>query len=123
MTRGTGLRRPGEGGFSLVELMVVLVFISIGVLALSSVQVTSFTDVYATGRYTRALDLAQTRMETARAVGYSLAQSDSGSVDGFTWLCLVDSGGVALKRVTTTVSWTDKRGARSVRLMNLISAR
>lgn len=123
MTRGTGLRRPGEAGFSLVELMVVLVFISIGILALSSVQLTSFTDVYATGRHTRALDLAQTRMETARAVGYTSAQSDSGAVDGFAWLCLVDSGGVALKRVATTVSWVDKGRTRSVRLMSLISAR
>jgi prepilin-type N-terminal cleavage/methylation domain-containing protein len=123
MKTGTDMLRPRESGFSLVELMVVLVFIAIGILALSGVQTGSLTDVYATGRYTRALDLAQTRMETARAVGYTLAQSDSGAVDGFTWLCLVDSGGVAMKRVTTTVSWADNRRARSVRLMSLISSR
>jgi Tfp pilus assembly protein PilV len=123
MTRGTDLPRPSEGGFSLVELMVVLVFIAVGVLAISGVQTSSFTDVYASGRYTSALDLAQTRMETARALGYTLAQSDSGAVGGFTWLCLVDSTGVALKRVTTTVSWVDRSGARSVQLVSLLSAR
>jgi Tfp pilus assembly protein PilV len=103
--------------------MVVLVFIAVGVLALTRVQTQSFTDVYSTGRHTRALDVAQQRMETARAAGYALAQSDSGTTDGFAWRCIVDSADVAMKRVTTTVSWTDKSGPRSVQLVSLLSDR
>lgn len=123
MTSATDLRpRLDQGGLTVVELMVVLVFIAIGILALSGVQTRSFTDVYSTGRQTRALDLAQMRMETARAAGYA-AVSDSGAVDGFTWFCVVDSADVALKRVTTTVSWVDAQVPRSVQLVNLLSSR
>jgi prepilin-type N-terminal cleavage/methylation domain-containing protein len=123
MKRNANGRLSPEAGFSLVELMIVLVFIAIGIMALSAVQTSSFTDVYSSGMYTRALDLAQTRIETARAVGYSLAQADSGTVGSYNWVCLVDSAGVSLNRVTATVSWVDKSGPRSVRLVSLLSDR
>jgi len=112
-----------ERGLTLVELMVVVVFLAVGILTLTLVQTHSFRDVYGTGLHTRALDIAQLQLETARSAGFTLAQSDSGVTGGFTWRCDVDSVDVALRRVTATVSWTDKGATRSVRLMDLLSAR
>ena len=116
-------RNPNEKGLTLVELMAALVFIAIGILALSRVQTFSFTDVYSTGRHTRALDVAQMQMETARAAGYLGARSDSGVVEGFAWVTRVDSAGAGLRRVTTSLSWVDRRSPRSLQLVSLVSAR
>lgn len=113
-----------ETGLTLLELMVVLVFISIGILALSFVQSHSLVDIHQTGRHTRALDLAEMQLETARAAGYILVQPDSGVTDGFNWRTDVDSLGTPfLRRVTTTVSWAEAGTARSVRLLTLLSSR
>jgi prepilin-type N-terminal cleavage/methylation domain-containing protein len=111
-------------GISLIELMVVLVVVAIGVLALSAVQTRSSTDVYATGRETRALQVAQMRMELARNAGFALAVSDSGTADGFAWRTVVDSADVGLRRVRVTVQWTNnKRRLRTIQLNNLMAQR
>ncbi len=112
-----------DRGISLVELMVVLVVVAVGVLALSGVQTRSSADVYATGRHARAVQLAQLRMEVARGAGFALAQSDSGTADGFAWRTVVDSAGIGLRRVRVTVAWTDHGAARDVRLNNLLAKR
>ena len=118
-------RRPRAGceGVTLVELMVVLVIIAIGLLALSGVQTRSSRDVDATGRSSRALNLAENRMEVVRAAGFTQAQSDSGVSAVFTWNAQVTAVDPYLKRVTVTVSWLEKGEARSVQLNNLVSSR
>ena len=112
-----------EAGISLVELMVVLVIVGIGVLSLSAVQTRSSTDVYSTGRQTRALQLAQTRMELARGAGFALAVSDTGSADGFQWQSVVDSAGIGLRRVRVSVTWRDQGRPRAIELDNLLAQR
>ena len=116
--------RPSSAGVTLVELMIVLVVIAIGVLALSGVQTRSSRDVYATGRRTRALAVAQTELEVARIPGYTLIPSDTtGTSDGFVWRTQVDTVAIDLDRVTVTVSWSEKGTPDSLKLMDLISAR
>jgi Tfp pilus assembly protein PilV len=110
-------------GVSLIEIMFVLVIVSIGILALSGVQTTSTKDVDYTNRRTRAVAVAQTRLEIDRSLGYTLAVSDTGQTDGFNYLGRVDSVDVDLHRVTMTVSWTEKGVPDSVRLITLLSAR
>lgn len=116
-------RERDQRGFTLIELMVVVVFVAVGILTLSLVQTRSFKDVYRTGMHTRALDVARLHLETARSAGFTLAASDSGVTGGFNWNCQVDSVDVGLRRVTSTVLWTDGSVARSVRLVDLLSAR
>lgn len=110
-------------GFTLVELMIALVVIAIGVMALSGVQTRSSRDVYATGRSTRALALAQQRIEIKRAGGYAAAVTDSGQQDNFEWIARVDSAGIDLKSIDVTVTWPEQMQTQSVRLTTLISAR
>jgi prepilin-type N-terminal cleavage/methylation domain-containing protein len=121
--RNLSLPHGDEAGVTLIEIMVVLVVVSVGVLALSGVQMRSSADVYSTGRHTRALQVAQQRIEIARGGGFALAVSDSGTTDGFAWRTLVDSADVGLRRVRVSVNWTDKRQARSVQLNDLVAQR
>ena len=116
--------RPYSAGVTLVELMIVLVVIAVGVLALTGVQTRSSTDVYATGRRTRALAVAQTQLEIARVSGYRLVPSDTTATsDGFVWRTRVDTVGIDLDRLTVTVSWSEKGTPDSLQLIDLLSAR
>ena len=112
-------------GVTLIELMIVLVVISIGLLALSGVQTSSSRDVDATGRHSHAIQLATNQMEIARAAGYTLVQADSGVSVPFSWKTTwtenpADPG---LKQVVVAVTWTEKGNPRSVRLEDLLSSR
>jgi len=113
----------GSAGVTLVEVMVVLVILAVGILALSAVQTRSSSDVYATGRSTRALALAQAQLENARASGFDLLAPGSGVVDNMNWTTQVDSLSPDMRQVTVTVTWADAENTRSLRLDTLMSDR
>jgi prepilin-type N-terminal cleavage/methylation domain-containing protein len=124
VTSPSGPSRGSDcAGVTLIELMFVLVIIAVGILALSGVQTRSSTDVYSTGRRTRAVAVAQTQMEIARGLGFALATPDSGQTDGFDWRTDVDSLDVGLHRLRVTVSWTERETPSSVQFTNLLSTR
>lgn len=112
-----------SAGFTLIELMIVLVVVSLGILALSGLQTTAERDVYATGRRTSAVALAQSRLELERSLGYGSAAADSGQSSIYSWNTRVDSVGVGLQQVLVAVTWTDQGQAKQVQLVDLISAR
>ncbi len=112
-----------EAGFTLIELMVALVIIAIGVMTLSGVQTTSSRDVYSTGRRTRALALAEERIEIARSAGYTNAVSDSGQVGPLNWVTHINTADVELKRASVVVSWTEQNRPDSVQLVTLLALR
>jgi prepilin-type N-terminal cleavage/methylation domain-containing protein len=112
-----------QRGVTLIELMVVIAFVAVAILALSSVQTQSYRDVDNTGRRTRALELASSQMEVVRAAGYTLAASNAGTSGNFAWSTAVTQADVDLKQVTVTVTWTERGLPTSVRLVNLISSR
>jgi prepilin-type N-terminal cleavage/methylation domain-containing protein len=115
--------RRDEAGVTLVELMIVLVMIAVGILALSAVQTRSSSDVYNTGRNTRALALAQSQMETVRAAGFTAAISDSGVSDGFNWWTRLTPLSTDLDQIDVTVTWTENGTQQALKLTNLLSDR
>jgi prepilin-type N-terminal cleavage/methylation domain-containing protein len=117
------VRKSDSAGVTLVELMIVLVIVAIGIMTLSGVQTRSSSDVYSTGRRTRALAVAQTQIEVARSLGYLGAVPDSGLTDGFNWRTEVDSVDFGLLRARVTVTWAESGTPSSVQLVNLMSAR
>lgn len=115
--------RPASAGFSLVELLIAIVVISIGVLALSAVQTQSSRDVFAEGRQAGALALAQERIESVRAGGYAGAVADTGQAGSYSWITAVDDISLELREVTVTVTWNQGATPRSLMLQTLIADR
>jgi prepilin-type N-terminal cleavage/methylation domain-containing protein len=112
-----------EGGFSLVELMVALVILTIGLLPLAFVQTRAGQDVFDSGRYTEALTIAQLQMEETKSLGFGAAATDTGTVDSYTWVRDVQNVGQGLDQVTVSVTWNERGDPRTVRLINRISFR
>jgi prepilin-type N-terminal cleavage/methylation domain-containing protein len=116
-------RRHQEDGFSLVELMVALVILTIGLLPLAFVQTRAQQDVFDSGRYTEALTIAQLQMEEAKAMGFGAAPTDTGAVDNYTWIRDVQNVDTGLDQITVSVTWNERGDPRTVRLINQISFR
>jgi prepilin-type N-terminal cleavage/methylation domain-containing protein len=113
-----------NAGFSLVELMVVLVILTIGLLPLALVQTRAQQDVFESGQFSEALHVAQMQMEEVKSQGFNNAASDSGMVDNvYSWRTNVNNIGTGLNRVTVQVSWNEKGQIRNVQVVDLMSFR
>jgi len=109
MTRHTHTQ-PNNAGFSLVELMVVLVILTVGLLPLALVQTRAQQDVFESGQFSEAVQVANLQMESAKSLGFGNAAADSGVADGvYTWNRQVQpvGGTTGLDQITVTVSWNE----------------
>jgi len=111
-------------GFSLVELMVVLVILTIGLLPLALVQTRASEDVTESGHFTDAVRVAELQMESAKALGFGNIPVDSGTVDGFyTWSRQVNNVSLGLDQIVVGVVWNEKGDRRTISVRDMISFR
>ena len=113
-----------NAGFTLVELMVVLVILAVGMLPLALVQTRAQQDVFEAGQFTTAVNLAQLQMESTKSVGFANAVSDSGMTNGiYNWNTQVTPVSIGLNQITVTVTWNEKGDQRNLALTNLITVK
>jgi len=112
-----------SAGFSLVELMVVLVILAIGLLPLALIQTRAQQDVFESGQYTEALHVAQLQMEQAKSQGFGNAVTDSGLVDVYTWRATVANVSFGLDQIVVEVEWNEKGRQRNIQIMDRLSFR
>jgi len=113
-----------NGGFTLIELMVVLVILTIGLLPLALVQTRAQQDVFESGQFSDAVQVAQLQMESAKALGFGNIPVDSGTVDGvYAWDRQVQNVSLGLDQITVNVNWMDKGDAQTVAITDMISFR
>jgi prepilin-type N-terminal cleavage/methylation domain-containing protein len=115
--------RPDRGGFTLIEIMVVMVVLVIGILPLAMVQTRASEDVRQSDRFTQAITLAQEQLEQMKGEGFGNAVPDSGSVGEVDWQSRVTLVSFGLERLEVEVSWRDRRGDRSLVLADMVSVR
>ncbi|MBU8869724.1 MAG: prepilin-type N-terminal cleavage/methylation domain-containing protein [Gemmatimonadales bacterium] len=122
MTRGhIGL--PGREGFSLVEILMVLLILSIGILPVVIIQHRSRQEISESDRYTQAITIAQSQMERIKGQGFGTAAPDSGAQGQVNWVCSVTNIGVGLDRIEITARWQGDRGQETLTIADLVSMR
>jgi prepilin-type N-terminal cleavage/methylation domain-containing protein len=107
----------GKKGFSLIEVLICLVFLSIGLLAIASLQVTSVRGNFFSNNLMQATYVAQDGLEILRArplPPYSFDSdpllsvgnhSISGTVFNRSYIIANDANGY--KKITYAVTWND----------------
>ena len=124
-------RSTAQGGFTIIEVMIALVVLSVGVLALlgSSAMVTRMIGA---GRHsTEAVEVANSRMEQLRRAAYSTtppcthAQFAGGtsSGTGFTETWVITAAPNDVRVVSDTVTYATTRGQRPFVLTTRILCR
>lgn len=117
-------------GFTLMEILVALVILSVTLLALAGLMVRTTRNNSFGGHMTEAATFAQDKLEEFRAIGWVKIPPNTTGVDkptGASGIAYTRNWGVApnpvngdLREITVTVNWTDQTN-RSIRLFSVIS--
>jgi len=131
-------RSKRESGFTLLEVLIAFILVSIGLIALAAIYPNTISNVRDTARKTVAVDLIETYHEIIRNMKYKDIQDNFGEFEpepGYIMNIDVDDGDdsgtleagdppvmAGLKRVTITVTWKMQNNQEtSLEVMTLIS--
>jgi prepilin-type N-terminal cleavage/methylation domain-containing protein len=115
--------RPGREGFTLVEIMMVLVILSVGVLPIAVIQHRARAEVGEADRHTQAIAVAQMQMERLKSLGFGNIANDNGVAGNVTWNAQVANVSFGLDRVTVTATWQNKNVVETLTVSDLVSMR
>ena len=118
-----GAKAPDRGGFSLVEIMMVLMILSVGIIPLAVIQHRARSEVMESDVYTQSMNVAQSQLERIKGLGFGAAAPDSGLVGNIQWNATVNNVAFGLDRITVTTTWTNGKGQQSVTVADLVSMR
>ena len=110
----------GAGGFTLVEIMIALFILSVGLLAVATMQISAIRGNTMGNDVTHATLLAQDMLEQLKNSTNISTVADGNDVDGIynrSWT-LTAASGVA-RTATVTVSWTTMGNTHNVVLTTI----
>jgi len=110
----------GAGGFTLVEIMIALFILSVGLLAVATMQISAIRGNAMGNDVTHATLLAQDMLEQLKSSTNILTVADSNDVEGIynrSWT-LTAASGVA-RTAAVTVSWTTMGNTHNVVLTTI----
>ena len=110
-------------GFTLVEVLVVMVIITIGILPLAMVQTRARQEVSEADRFTQAMNVAQEQLEWTKGMGFENAVPGSGTDGAVSWTTGVEDLDVGLRRVTVTVIFPQGSQPDTLQIAALLSIR
>lgn len=119
---GPGLT-PDRGGFSLVEILMVMMILTVGIIPLAVIQHRARRDVSESNIYTESMNVAQSQLERIKGQGFGLAAPDSGVVGNVQWSASVTNVAFGLDRVEVTTTWTNAGGSQTLTVADLVSMR
>ena len=120
-----GLRRRGNAGFSLIEVLFALTFLAVGILAVASMIPAGTRGVSQSRILTSGLMMGQRKMEQLKGTTYnSLAAgtfTDTVSVYQRSWTVTDSVPMAGCKKIEVTTRWTDSHGTQSTVLTSYVS--
>ena len=126
-----GSRGGGEGGFSLIELLIALTIFAVGILAVAAMQTAAMRAGSQSSTLTQAVrDITQDRIEDLLSKPFGDADLAGSAAPGTThtpvtefqngvtytiqWTVVDDTPHQYAKTVTVTTTWSDMSGAHTV---------
>lgn len=118
-------RLPGFGreGFTLVEIMMVLMILTVGVLPIAIIQHRSREEVSEANRATQAMEIAQMHLERTKGMGFGNAVDSNGQDGQITWAVQVTNVAFGLDRIQVTASWRNDGNTETLTIADLLSTR
>ncbi|MFH2053475.1 MAG: prepilin-type N-terminal cleavage/methylation domain-containing protein [bacterium] len=113
----------GREGFTLVEILVVLVILSVGVIPIALIQHRAKREVTESDQYTRAVTVGQAQLERIKGMGFGNAVDEAGEDSGVTWNSTITNVGFGLDRIEVTVSWRESGDVVDLTFADLVSMR
>ena len=117
-----------EEGFTLIEIMITLVLLSIGLVALAGLQVSAIKGNALSKRMTTAVSIANQKIEQLKDTSYANILSESStqvtqSNMRFTRQVMVTNNSplANTKTVNVTVTWSEGSNSHSVPITTIIS--
>jgi len=113
----------GREGFSLVEILMVMMILSVGILPIAVIQHRARKEVNESDRYTKGIVIASTQLERIKGMGFGNALADSGSVGNVNWTAQINNVAFGLDRIVVTASWQNDKVVESLTVTDLMSMR
>jgi prepilin-type N-terminal cleavage/methylation domain-containing protein len=115
--------RPDRSGFSLIEIMMVMVILTIGVLPIAIIQHRARREVIEADWHTQAISVAQMQMERIKSQGFGNIVAENGVTGNVTWASQVNNVGFGLDRLTVTATWRNNAAIETLAVSDLVSMR
>jgi prepilin-type N-terminal cleavage/methylation domain-containing protein len=112
-------------GFTLIEILVSIVILSISLLALAALMATTTRNTAFGGHFTEAATFAQDQLEQLRVTSWPTINNGANNATGSSGITydrnwnVVQNGN--LKTITITIGWTERGVAHSFNFISAIS--
>ena len=117
------MRVPGRQGFTLVEILMVMLILSVGILPIAMIQHRARAQVTQSDVYMRAVTLGQAQLERIKQRGFGNIVAEAG-VDGVVnWNSAVNNVAFGLDRIEVTVAWQESGTPMTLTFADLVSMR
>ena len=113
----------GREGFTLVEIMMVMMILSLGVLPIAVIQHRARHEVMEADRHTQGIQVAKMHLERIKGLGFGNAVDQGGQEGNITWAAVITNVSFGLDRIEVTATWDTDRGPQTLILADLISTR
>ena len=113
----------GREGFSLVEILMVLMILTVGIIPLAVIQHRARKEVVESDIYTDSMNVAQAQLERMKGLGFGNAAADSGMVGDIQWVARVNNVAFGLDRIEVTTTWRGNGGNQTLTVADLVSMR
>ncbi len=131
----TVLSLKNKQGFTMVEFLIAAVILSFGLLALINLQLTSIRGNSDSKEMTRAIFLAENRMEQLKNTPFASlvigttqdtnnpmnGQGQSGGIFSRSWTIQNHAGSSFMKQITVIVNWTLKGQSHNATYQTVVS--